>query len=297
LQRYDTTLRAPQKAERGYTPIPARRSSTGITMGTFFGIRNLEMQHLEYAKAGKAYENEIDRDNQIEEARHQQDQDACDQRHDGLDVCCRDDHWGTSADAICESLKLYPARRLHDSGPCGLGGFHLIRDFAANRPGDAIPRMGTMADRMNWHDTQSNGARIQNARPPSQRRPTMRNAALAIVTLMTALGATITAHAQGVTVGAAPSTGMVVTQPVEVDPDGGIIYEQRPAFRQYVVTERVPSYTVAQRIAVGAILADEGVTFYDVPQRFGATPYRYTVVNGETVLVEPRTRRIMQVID
>jgi hypothetical protein len=39
------------------------------------------------------------------------------------------------------------------------------------------------------------------------------------------------------------------------------------------------------------------VTFYDVPQRFGATPYRYTVVNGETVLVEPRTRRIMQVID
>jgi len=34
-----------------------------------------------------------------------------------------------------------------------------------------------------------------------------------------------------------------------------------------------------------------------VPQSFGATPYRYTVVNGQTVLVEPRSRRIVQVVD
>jgi hypothetical protein len=34
-----------------------------------------------------------------------------------------------------------------------------------------------------------------------------------------------------------------------------------------------------------------------VPQRFGATTYRYTVVNGETVLVEPRSRRIVEVLD
>jgi hypothetical protein len=27
------------------------------------------------------------------------------------------------------------------------------------------------------------------------------------------------------------------------------------------------------------------------------TPYRYTVVNGQTVLVEPRSRRIVQVVD
>jgi hypothetical protein len=125
----------------------------------------------------------------------------------------------------------------------------------------------------------------------------MRNTAIALTTLVTALGTTLAAQAQGVTVGVAPSTDVVVTQPVEVAPDGGIAYEQRPAFREYVVTERVPSFTVPQRIAVGTILADDGVTFYDVPQRFGATPFRYTVVNGETVLIEPRTRRIMQVID
>ncbi|ABE63944.1 protein of unknown function DUF1236 [Nitrobacter hamburgensis X14] len=125
----------------------------------------------------------------------------------------------------------------------------------------------------------------------------MRNTALAIATLVTALGGALAAHAQGVTVGVAPSTDVVVTQPVEVDADGGITYEQRPAFREYVVTERVPSFTVPQNIVVGATIADEGVALYDVPQRFGATPYRYTVVNGETVLIEPRTRRIMQVID
>jgi hypothetical protein len=34
-----------------------------------------------------------------------------------------------------------------------------------------------------------------------------------------------------------------------------------------------------------------------VPQSFAMTPYRYTVVNGQTILVEPRSRRIVQVVD
>jgi hypothetical protein len=43
----------------------------------------------------------------------------------------------TSADAICESQKLYPPRRLHDSEPCNFGGFHCICGLAADRPGNA----------------------------------------------------------------------------------------------------------------------------------------------------------------
>ena len=77
----------------------------------------------------------------------------------------------------------------------------------------------------------------------------------------------------------------------------GLTAEQRPAFRQYVVQERVPAFTIPDRIAVGTTLPEAGVTYYDVPQRFGSTPFRYTVVNGATVLVEPRSRRIVQVID
>jgi hypothetical protein len=137
----------------------------------------------------------------------------------------------------------------------------------------------------------------------------MRNRILAIAAIagVTAgfLGAPIAAQAQSdavqaprdVTVGVAPSSGTVVSTPVEIDADGGIAVAQRPAFREYIVRERVPTYTIPDRVAVGAVLPDDGVTMYDVPQTFGVTPYRYTVVNGRTVLVEPRSRRIVQVVE
>ena len=123
----------------------------------------------------------------------------------------------------------------------------------------------------------------------------MRNRILVMTAIASAISLPIAAQAQ--TVGVAPTTGIVVTTPVEVDADGGIAVAQRPAFREYIVRERIPTYTVPERIIVGGVLADDGVTFYDVPQTFGATPYRYTVVNGRTVLVDPRSRRIIQVIE
>jgi Protein of unknown function (DUF1236) len=122
---------------------------------------------------------------------------------------------------------------------------------------------------------------------------TMRNHLLAIATAVAIMSVPIAAQAQ-YTVGVAGSgTGAAIVDGGTV----GIAADQRPAFRQYIVQERVPSYTIVDRVAVGGILPESGVTFYDVPQSFGASPYRYTVVNGETVLVEPRTRRIVQVID
>jgi hypothetical protein len=121
----------------------------------------------------------------------------------------------------------------------------------------------------------------------------MRNHLLAVTALMAAVSAPIAAQAQGTVGVAGPGAGTVIVD----DGTVGIALDQRPAFRQYIVQERVPSYTIPDRVVIGAILPEAGVTFYDVPQSFGATPYRYTVVNGETVLVEPRTRRIVQVID
>src|SRR6266851_2877368 len=50
-------------------------------------------------------------------------------------------------------------------------------------------------------------------------------------------------------------------------------------------------------VIVGGVLPEAGITYYDVPQTYGPTPYRYTVVNGRTVLVEPRSRRIVQVVE
>ena len=119
----------------------------------------------------------------------------------------------------------------------------------------------------------------------------MQHRILAVAAVAAALGAPALAQSD-VTVGVAPGgPGVAVTE------SGGIVVGQRPAFREYVIRERVPTYTIPDRVVVGTVLPEAGVTYYDVPQTFGATPYRYTVVNGETVLVEPRTRRIVQVVE
>jgi hypothetical protein len=125
----------------------------------------------------------------------------------------------------------------------------------------------------------------------------MRNRLLAMAAIAGALAVPVSAQAQNdMTVGVGRG-GYVADPPVVAVAPDGIAVEQVPAFREYVVRERVPVYTVPDRVIVGATLPDIGVTYYDVPQTFGATPYRYTVVNGQTVLVEPRTRRIVQVIN
>ena len=119
----------------------------------------------------------------------------------------------------------------------------------------------------------------------------MRNRILVIAAIAGALGAPIAAHAQSDTIGVVRGGTVVIN-----DADG-IAVDRRPAFREYVIRERVPTYTIPDRVVVGGVLPEAGITYYDVPQAYGATPYRYTVVNGRTVLVEPRTRRIVQVVD
>ena len=73
--------------------------------------------------------------------------------------------------------------------------------------------------------------------------------------------------------------------------------EQRPRFRQYVVQQGRPSYRYREAVAVGTVLPSEGVTYYEVPAEYGVRDHRYTVVNDRVVLVEPRTRRVVQVIE
>lgn len=99
----------------------------------------------------------------------------------------------------------------------------------------------------------------------------------------TASAQSVIVEDRGVTTGVAPD-------------DYGIADDMRPRFREYVVQENVPDYTIPDRVVVGGILPETGVTYYDVPQQYGASRYRYSRVNGQYILVEPRTRRIVQVI-
>jgi len=73
--------------------------------------------------------------------------------------------------------------------------------------------------------------------------------------------------------------------------------DQRPRFHKYVVDQRRPSYRYDNDLSVGVVLPEQGVTYYDVPQEYGVRDYRYTVVNDRTVLVDPRTRRVVQIVE
>src|SRR5262245_58369661 len=124
---------------------------------------------------------------------------------------------------------------------------------------------------------------------------TMRKSVLTAALLASALGLPFAASAQTVVYGPGATIGSTGRQADIVDRATGqvigtINVDQLRGLRTYIVEERVPSYTVPGEIRVGTMLPDVGVTYYDVPERFGATGYRYTVVNDRTVLVDPTTR-------
>lgn len=138
----------------------------------------------------------------------------------------------------------------------------------------------------------------------------MKTTFLAAATLAAVMAMPLAANAQGTVRGAAEGAdagahaagpvGAIVggTVGAVAGTVGGILgVEDRPRFREYVVHERVPSYTYREPVRVGVVLPAEGVTYYEVPERFHVRGYRYTVINGQAVLVEPQTRRVVQVID
>src|SRR3954466_3265418 len=49
---------------------------------------------------------------------------------------------------------------------------------------------------------------------------------------------------------------------------GGIADQQQPEFRQYVTTQKVPSYTYREEVRVGAVLPESGVTYHEVPAEY-----------------------------
>ncbi len=57
--------------------------------------------------------------------------------------------------------------------------------------------------------------------------------------------------------------------------------------------ERVPSVTVRERVVVGEPLPP-AVELRPVPRY---TEYRYAVVNDRRVIVDPRTRRVIRIVD
>lgn len=103
--------------------------------------------------------------------------------------------------------------------------------------------------------------------------------------------------ATGLVLGSSAVMAQNQGQPNGLPEPPGISSEMTPRFQRYVVEQRPISYSYDQPVVVGATLPATGVTYYPVPQEYGvSSTYRYTVVNNRPVLVEPGSRRIVQVI-
>jgi len=86
----------------------------------------------------------------------------------------------------------------------------------------------------------------------------------------------------------APSAGATVT----------IAPEQRTKIKQYVVEKKVKPITLKERVTVGATLPAD-VELVAVPSDWGpeVTKYRYVYSDNRVVLVEPSSRKVIQVIE
>lgn len=74
--------------------------------------------------------------------------------------------------------------------------------------------------------------------------------------------------------------------------------EVRTKVRQYVTTNKPRAVTAPSGFQVrsGAVLP-EAVEVQSFPADVGVSNYRYVVIGDQTVLVEPGSRRIVEVID
>ena len=121
---------------------------------------------------------------------------------------------------------------------------------------------------------------------------------LAAVSLIGMACAPVAAYAQEQPVGGAKGqNGQTVTAPGGPVGAGSMSPEMRPRFKSYVGSQKHSPYAYDQDIAVGSILPQTGPTYYDIPKEYNITGYSYAVVNGRTVLVNPKTREIHEILE
>ncbi len=120
----------------------------------------------------------------------------------------------------------------------------------------------------------------------------MKTRILAASAILGALMLPAAAHAQVV---AGSIVGAAIAGPVGAIAGATIGAINAGALSSYVATHTYPSYVYQGDVVVGATLPS-GVTYYRVPTDYYAAAY-YTVVNGHTVLVDPNSGKILQVIN
>lgn len=92
---------------------------------------------------------------------------------------------------------------------------------------------------------------------------------------------------------AAFTPAVALAQGVSVGGTVGVATELPAGVITYVEREDVPSVAVEERVVVGEALP-ASVELRAIPEY---REYRYAVVNNQRVIVEPRTRKVIRIID
>ena len=86
--------------------------------------------------------------------------------------------------------------------------------------------------------------------------------------------------------------GQALAQTIVIAP------EQRTVIKDYVMKEKVRPHKFQSRVTIGATLPAD-VELVPVPETWGPSfrSYRYVYTGDDVVLVDPSSRRVIQVID
>ena len=120
----------------------------------------------------------------------------------------------------------------------------------------------------------------------------MKTRVLTAGVILGALMLPVAAHAQMV---AGSIVGAAVGGPVGAVAGATLGAINAGALSSYVAAHTYPSYYYQGDVVVGATLP-QGVTYYRVPTDYYGPAY-YTIVNGHTVLVDPNSGKILQVMN
>jgi uncharacterized protein YcfJ len=142
---------------------------------------------------------------------------------------------------------------------------------------------------------------------PIGKESVMRIRVLNSAALLTLLALPLAACQTGTATGAAGGavTGAMVGGPVGAVVGGvagaavgsALSAEESTRVRTFTVAQRRPSIRMTEEVVVGQPLPPR-VRLYPVPRTVGLqSEYSYTVVNDQTVLVDPQTREVVQVIE
>jgi hypothetical protein len=172
-----------------------------------------------------------------------------------------------------------------------------------NDTDDSVQTVGVQATQMGFERWMLRGEQVAAL---TMEESNMRRSAIVVAALLS--GITL-AHAQnsGTAAGAVTGAvgGAVVGGPIGAVVGGvagatlgsALSSDDNVRIHKYIEREHRRSARWDGDLAVGSELPPGGVEYYEFPPDVGVREYRYAVINDHTVLVDPRTRRIVEVIN